>query len=175
MLEKDEQIFKNLYGSPKFIDIEECPKEITCLLEKFSPLYKEGKLPQRKDFDPKDFKKILPNLMLIDLIFEKDIVVDTLVKYEGSELDWVYTPHSQKLISKIPDKEVMERHLFMVNCAVMARKPITYSVDILNRKHTFWGGNFALVPFSETQQQITQILGIYVKKEGATPSLAKMA
>lgn len=81
----------------------------TSLLNWWKDKYEEKQgLPSRKDFNPAAFQAILPNIVIFNLVFNDEVLVDLIPTLIGTELTRVYGEKTGKLLSEHESEYVFQ-------------------------------------------------------------------
>ena len=95
------------------------------LLNWWKKVDEEGQgLPSRADFNPVAFQSIIPNIAILDLIYEQDVVIDCRTALIGTALAEVYGEATGKLTTEINNEYVTQTILEAVRECVRTRQPV---------------------------------------------------
>lgn len=116
------------------------------------------RLPRRADLRPRDLKSILPEIALVEPIYDAaGSMVDVRGLLEGTKLDSFYGPMTGMLISAYPNKLVSDRILQACRHCVELARPIVVSSDALSDQKNHLAITVLYVPMSEDGKLIDRI------------------
>ena len=125
--------------------------------------YFEGKtggsrLPRRGDLKPEELKPILPEVALVEPLYDEGgVFTDVRGLLEGTKLDSFYGSITGKLMSEYPNKLVSDRILQACQRCVEIAKPIVVTADALSDQKNFLAITVLYIPMSENGTLIDRI------------------
>ncbi len=119
----------------------------------------QGKrLPKRADLNPADMKPILPEVAILELLYDRNgSVTDAKTSLLGSKLDDYYGALTGKLVSQYPAREVSERVLQGCKYSSAIKKPFMTMADTLSEQKNFLATTALYMPMSNDGTQVDRI------------------
>lgn len=116
------------------------------------------RMPRRADVKPGDLKSALPEIAMVEPIYDAaGVVVDVKGLLEGTRLDSLYGPMTGILISEYSNKVVGDRIIQACKYCVEVAKPIVVIADALSEQKDFLAITVLYVPMSEDGALIDRI------------------
>ena len=127
-------------------------------LRYFEALTNGTRMPRRTDLNPEDIKPILPEVALLEPIYDAaGSFVDAKGLLEGTKLDSFYGSITGTLISQYPIPLVSDRILQACRYCIEIAKPIVVSADALSDQKNHLTITVLYVPMSSDGVLIDRI------------------
>lgn len=139
-------------------DLRSSNRVIDADLKYFEDRTKGGRLPKRSDLNPMKFKESLPEIGLMEPIYDDNgILVDLRALLSGTKLDQNYGSFTGKLVSTHPHPDVFERMLEACRRCVVEKKPIVVIAETLSTRSNMLDVIILYIPMSEDGETIDRI------------------
>ncbi len=116
------------------------------------------RMPRRDDISPEEMKAILPEVALLEPIYdETGLVVDAKGLLEGTKLDNFYGSLTGTLISDYPVPIVSDRILVACRRCIEIAKPIVVVADALSEQKNYLTITVLYVPMSNDGVRVDRI------------------
>ena len=117
-----------------------------------------ARFPRRTDLNPVDIKSILPEVALLDPVYDANgFVVDVKISLLGSKLDNFYGSMTGKLLSQFPVQAICMRIMEACKHCIESKKPIVVSADTLSDRKNYLAVTVLYVPMSDDGVVIDRI------------------
>lgn len=116
------------------------------------------RLPKRSDLDPMHFKSQLPEIGLLEPIYDNDgVLVDLRALLLGTKIDQHYGAFTGQLVSSHPHPDVFGRMLEACQRCIVERKPIVVIAETLSTRSNVLDVIVLYVPLSEDNVTVDRI------------------
>jgi len=136
------------------------------LTDYLASISKPGSLPNRKQVHPSRFKELLPNLYILDVVWEKNEPVDFILRLMGTNVAHFYGEHSGKSIHTMENKEATNRIETCARKAITERCNIAVRVAALSSTEQHLKVSVLYCPLAKSDQVINQIIGLVEVRSG---------
>lgn len=151
------------------------PHEEMVSLDQFKPLIKwwqsihneYGYLPSRKDFNPVDFSTQLPNISILEPVYEGSEITDYMTSLIGTNLTKVYGETTGVRASQIGNEYVAETVLATCGQCIQQRQPLAVTAKALSKDLPFMRSFALYLPLASDHQTIDKIM-VYIFFEKST-------
>ena len=135
-------------------DVTQCKSLLNWWTEK----NEQQGLPSRKDFNPADFKGILPNIVIFKLIFNDEELVDLVPTIIGTELTRVYGERTGKLLSEHESEYIFQSILASARKCLQQREPLGVESNAISKEMPFAYSFSLYCPLAMDQSHIDKLL-----------------
>ena len=127
-------------------------------------------IPSRKDFNPAAFQKILPNIAILDLIYNGNEVTDFATALIGTGLTGVYGEHTGGLVSAFDNEYVVQTIFDAGGECIQRREPLGITSKAISEKLPFLRSFALYCPLATDHVHIDKLL-IHISFEKSVSSL----
>jgi len=143
---------------------------IPCEELDFTPSFKETlswwtvasknntRLPSRKDLNPKDLFRTLPNLSLFDIIYEGPKLVNLRTRLIGTKLTPIYGEVTGKLVTDLENPYVITGILNGCQESIKKRGPVAITAKAISEDMPFMKSYALYCPLSSDGEHIDKFL-----------------
>lgn len=115
-------------------------------------------IPSRKDFNPVNFKSVLPSIAIFDPIFREGELVDLMPTLIGTGLTGVYGEATGKLISAFENEYLVQGLLGASRECLQKREPIGITAKAVSDKLPFMRSFALYCPLATDHTHIDKLL-----------------
>jgi hypothetical protein len=149
-------------GSTRRLSIEECRPELQELHALWQQLRGDRRMPARRDFDPAQVPRLLPDIFLVDVLAGNPAEKRFRVRLQGTaQADYYGADWTGSFIHQMIDRESADRFCAVGDYIVASREPWISTGDLywLPEK-PFYRFETVLLPLSDDGFSVNMVLGL---------------
>lgn len=121
--------------------------------------------PKRKDLDPADIVRLIPNISILDIRYEGNEVMDVYVRLMGTAMVKVYGEKTGKMLSDFRSKIISQRMYDTCDMVVKSKSVVVGSVSSFDEEKNFLKLLKVKIPLFDDDNnpdRVTQIISLIV-------------
>jgi len=121
---------------------------------------KPDKLPDRKDVQPSQIKRLLPDLYILDVKRENNKNPDFILRLMGTNVVHFYGEHSGRSIHEMANKEAVKRINLCATKVLEEKQKVAVTVGALSTDQKHLQVSVLYCPLAKEDQIVNQIIGL---------------